>query len=335
MSLGHDYRMMLFNIAFWIIACYVFPVVIFTLVSLIGKGVGLFWPPASHIFNALALVTAGGCLCMSAYGSVFGWRRLTVDRITINSPKIPVAFDDYKIVQLSDFHIGTYALSPGAVRKIVDRVNSLDPDLIVFTGDLVNSDPAEVEEFVGELSRLKARDGVLSVLGNHDYCLYREYKAPDNPVKACARLRDKERKMGWRLLLNESAVITRGSDTLAIIGVENAGSRNFPDRSDLKGAMEGVDSVAFKILLSHDPSHWEREVVPDTDIDLTLSGHTHAMQLKIGGWSPSKWIYPEWGGLYDDGAQKLYVSTGVGENIPFRLGAWPQIVLLTLNRPGV
>lgn len=335
MFLGHDYRMILFNIVIWITLCFVIPLFLFTLISLLGKGAGLIWHGSGAKFNAVAICVGLLTVCIALYSVIFGWRRLTVESVTIESPKIPVAFDGYRIVQLSDFHIGTYAFAPSAVDRIVDRVNSLRPDLIVFTGDLVNSDPAEVEQFTEMLGRLKSRDGVISVLGNHDYCEYKEYKAPDSSQKAALRLMRTERDLGWKLLRNESTLIRHGADSIAVIGVENAGSRAFGDRSDLPKAMTGIDVQTFKVLLSHDPTHWKREVVPTTDIDLTLSGHTHAMQFRIGNWSPSKWVYPEWGGLYDDGAKKLYVSTGVGENVAYRFGAWPQVVLLKLKRPAV
>lgn len=304
--------------------------ILFTLISLIGKGIGLLWPGATTVFNAIGLAVVIGWVSIVAYGCIAGWKKVTIEKVTIASSKIPEAFNGYKIVQLSDFHIGTYADSPETVDKIVNEVNTLNPDLIVFTGDLVNSSSDEITPFKPTLSKLKARDGVLSVLGNHDYCLYRDYKAPDTPEKQLAQVIGNEEEVGWRMLRNDSYMIRRGNDSIAIVGVDNAGSRMFPDKSDLPKAAKGLSPDDFKILLSHDPSHWRREVLPTTDIDLTLSGHTHAMQFKIGNWSPSKWTYPEWGGLYVEGNQQLYVSTGIGENIAFRFGAWPQIVLITL-----
>ena len=204
--------------------------------------------------------------------------------------------------------------------------------MIVFTGDLVNSSSEEIGQFTSVLSRMEARDGILSVLGNHDYCLYKQYTGSDSPERELAEVIRIEEAVGWRLLRNESIRIMRGNDSIVIVGVDNAGSRMFPDKSDLPKALRGLSEEEFKILLSHDPSHWRREVLPTTGIDLTLSGHTHAMQFKIGNWSPSKWTYPEWGGLYKEGKQQLYVSTGIGENIAFRFGAYPQIVVLTLDR---
>lgn len=327
-----DSRQLYFNLIFWLTLCVVFPVVLFTIFSLIGRGAGLIHPGAAIVFNWIGMGVALIWLCISVYGIGFGWRKVTVERVNLEYSDLPDAFKGYKIVQLSDLHIGTYDLAPSTVNKIVETVNSLEPDLIVFTGDLVNMDPAEIDRYIPVLSELNAKDGVVSILGNHDYCLYRNYKGTgDSPSKALDRVIKKEREIGWRLLLNESMHIKRGEDEIALIGVENSGGSNFIDRSDLKKAMKGVAKDEFKILLSHDPSHWKREVTGKTDIDLTLSGHTHAMQFKIGNFSPSKWTYKEWGGIYKIGEQTLHVNTGTGGNIPFRFGAYPQITLITLE----
>lgn len=326
-----DYRQPMLNILFWLTLCIVFTTVIFALVSVTGKGIGLFWPRASAIFNIIGGIAAGVWLGISLYGIVAGWKKITVEDVTVTSSKLPKAFNRYRIVQISDFHIGTYAASPSTVEEIVKTINSLNPDLILFTGDLVNTSASEIDGFKTVLSQLRAKDGIYSVLGNHDYCLYREYTAPDSPQKELGKLIANEREIGWRLLRNESIQIKKGNDSIVIAGVENAGSRMFPDKSDLRKATQGLSSDEFKILLSHDPSHWRREVLPKSDIDLTLAGHTHAMQFKIGNWSPSEWSYKEWGGLYTENDRMLYVSTGVGGNIAFRLGAWPQIVMITLK----
>lgn len=320
------------NFLIWLTLCIVIPTLIFTILSLLGKGIGLVFPSVVKIVNYIALLCSVVWFGISLYGILFGWKKIEVTRVTINSEKIPDSFRGYKIVQLSDFHIGTYASAPGCVDRIVDRVNSLNPDLIVFTGDLVNSSSNEIKEFSHFLSRLHAKDGVYSVLGNHDYCLYRQYQGNDTPEKQLAEVVNYENKIGWKLLRNESVKILRGNDTLDLVGVDNAGSGAFPDKSDLNKALKETTATHYKILLSHDPSHWRREVLPESDIDLMLAGHTHAMQFKIGEWSPSSWIYPEWGGLYEQDGRKLYVSTGIGENVAFRFGAWPQIVEITLNK---
>ncbi len=318
------------NLLFWLTLCVVIPTLIFALLSLIGKGVGLAFPSAARIVDYLALLISFAWIGISLYGILFGWKKVSVDNVTVSSARIPESFNGYRIVQLSDFHIGTYASAPGCVDHIVDMVNSLKPDLIVFTGDLVNTSSSEIEEFTEVLSRLRAKDGVYSVLGNHDYCLYRRYSGEDTPAKQLENVVRHEKEIGWKLLRNESVQIVCGNDSIALIGVDNVGSRGFIDRSDLKKATKGLPEDEFKILLSHDPSHWRREVLPKSDIDLMLAGHTHAMQFKLFGWSPSAWTYPEWGGLYAEGNRNLYVSTGIGENIAFRFGAWPQILLLSL-----
>lgn len=325
-----DMRQEMLNLLFWLTLCVVFPSFLFAIISLIGKGIGLFWASAPNVINIVALVVAMFWLGISLYGIIVGWKRITVEEVEIKSAKLPEAFNNYRIVQLSDFHIGTYASSPITVERIVERVNSIHPDLVVFTGDLVNSAASEIDGFKDMLSRIKAKDGVYSVLGNHDYCLYRVYKYPDSPEKQLSKVIRTEGEIGWRMLHNEAIQIKRDNDSIAIIGVDNAGGGMFPDKSDLSKAVAGLPANEFKILLSHDPSHWRREVLLKSDIDLMLAGHTHAMQFRIGNWSPSKWSYPEWGGLYKEGERMLYVSTGIGENIAFRFGAWPQIVDIRL-----
>ena len=326
-------RQAYFNWIFWLTLCVVFPVFIFTIVSLLGAAGNWFNPRLSLIFNWVALGLAAVWLGIAIFGISYGWRKVTVENVDLKFNNLPSSFDGYKIVQLSDLHIGTYDLAPSTVDEIVEKVNSLHPDLIVFTGDIVNMEPEELNSYMKILSELKASDGVISILGNHDYCLYRDYSViDDTPEKAVARVIEKEHLLGWKVLLNESFQIKRGTDSIAILGVENSGGKNFIDRSDLKKSLQGVPTDEFKILLSHDPSHWRREVLKKSDIDLTLSGHTHAMQFKIGNFSPSKWTYKEWGGLYEEGNRKLHVNTGTGENIPFRFGAYPQISLITLYK---
>ena len=319
------------NLLFWLTLCIVFPTALFAVFSLAGRLAGLLWHPGIRIFDTLAAGLALLWLCGAVYGSAFGWKRVSVKEETLPMKKLPAAFENYRIVHLSDFHIGTYRSAPDVVTRIADRVLALKPDLIVFTGDLVNNAAEEIAPFMEELGRLTAPDGVLAVLGNHDDCLYRQYTAPDTPQQEKEKVVAQERKAGWTVLRNEAAVIARGADSIAVIGVENAGSHGFSDKSDLPLALRGVADVPFKILLSHDPSHWRREVLPDTDIALTLSGHTHGMQFSLFGLSPSRWIYPEWGGTYREGDRTLLVSTGVGSNVAFRLGLNPQIVAITLT----
>lgn len=311
--------------------CLSLPKILFSIISVAGRGAALAFPPAAAYFDfagaAVAVIVCAACV----YGVTAGWKRLTVKHVVIEADDLPAAFDGYRIVQISDLHIGTFAGRTGYMRRLVDRVADIDPDLVVFTGDLVNLSADETAPYEEILSGLHARDGVVSILGNHDYCLYKHYDSYDGAARDLERIKECERRAGWRLLLNEHIDIARSRDTLTIIGVENIGRPPFPSQGDLTAAMSGIPDSGFKILLSHDPTHWRDEVLPSTDIRLTLSGHTHAMQLKIGGFSPSSWLYREWGGLYREGRQQLYVSTGAGGNLPFRLGAWPEIVEITLK----
>ena len=287
------------------------------------------WPLAGW---RAALVLPAAWELLMAYGFFFGWRHLVVRRATCASPLLPAAFDGYRVLQLSDLHIGTYLRNRRFIDKLVRVVNGQHPDLIVFTGDLVNVSADEVIPFQHSLAQMRARDGVFSIMGNHDYCEYIPDNTERNIEKNQTVLKYLERKIGWRLLLNEHALIRRGSDAIAVIGVENISRPPFPDYGDLRKAMEGLPQGMFKILLSHDPSHWRRGVLRQTDIALTLSGHTHAGQLRLGHWSPSRAAYQEWGGKYTEGGSMLYVSTGIGGTVPFRLGAWPEVNVITLKK---
>jgi predicted MPP superfamily phosphohydrolase len=265
------------------------------------------------------------------FGAIKGKSFFQVKEINIESKDIPKAFDGYRIIQLSDIHIGSWGEDTRAMQKAVKLILEQNQDLIVFTGDLVNNLASELDPFIPVFSQLKAKDGVYSVLGNHDYSTYIRWDSPEEQAQELVRLKEKQAQMGWQLLNNRHVKLHRGNDSIALIGVENSGSHPFPDHAQLDEAMAGTEGM-FQILLSHDPSHWRREVLPKTDIHLMLSGHTHAMQTKIFGFTPSQFIYPENDGLYQEGEQKLYVNVGLGFLLyPMRLGAWPEITLLTLK----
>ena len=317
---------------FALLLCTALPKLVFTLFSVSGKGIGLLLPHSQGIANTAGLVLAVITLGCALYGFLYGWKQLTVKEVTVQSSRLPESFNGYRIVQLSDLHIGTYLSSPETVDKLVDKVNQLQPDLIVFTGDLVNLIPDEVVPFQQMLSRLQAADGVYSILGNHDYCVYNRNDDTRIMHQHALELRQRERDMGWHLLLNENRLLRRGTDSIALIGVENDGTPPFPAYADLNKAMQGLTDEHYKILLSHDPTHWRRSILQETNIDLTLSGHTHSMQLRIGRFSPSMLTHEEWAGLYSSGPQLLYINSGTGSNVPFRFGAWPEITLLTLSR---
>lgn len=311
--------------------CVAFSKIVFVIFSLVGKLP--FGSQFSAIANGVGIVAGVCVMLMAVYGVFFGWKTLSVKKVELSFADLPAAFDGYRIVQLSDLHVGTYGNNTAFVEKVVQRANEEQADLMVFTGDLINLAPEETVPFEQVLSRLKAKDGVFSVLGNHDYCIHAMLgQRPADIREAVIPVIAAERRLGWDVLLNEHRIIHRGADSIALVGVENTGKPPFPEIGDLKGAMEGLPDGIFTLLLSHDPSHWRMEVVPQTHIPLTLSGHTHAMQFKIGRWSPSKWLYPEWSGLYTEGNQQLYVSEGLGGSIPFRLGTKPEIIVITLKK---
>ena len=266
------------------------------------------------------------------FGATEGKQFFQVREVEIVSKDIPEAFDGYRIIQLSDIHTGSWGDDTRAIQKAVNIILAQNPDLIVFTGDLVNNHASELDAFIPVFSQLKAKDGVYSVLGNHDYSTYVRWETPEAQAAELVRLKEKQAQMGWELLNNRHVKLYQGNDSIALIGVENSGSHPFPDHAKLKEAMTGTEGM-YKILLSHDPSHWRREVLPDTDIQLMLSGHTHAMQTKIFGFTPARFIYPENEGLYQEDGQQLYVNVGLGHLLyPMRLGAWPEITLLTLRK---
>lgn len=329
--LSHYRSTTLLGLATFLILCVVLPKFLFMVISIVGQGLGILWYKLFYALNFTAVCVAIVVSLSMLYGMVIGWRQLNVKEVELSFDDLPEAFDGYTVVHLSDLHVGTYGRRTAFLQKVVNKVDELHPDLIVFTGDLVNLKCNEMDPFYDVLSQLQSTDGIVAVLGNHDYGLYDDDYS-GNPHDQGNRVAEMERSMGWQALLNQHIFISRGNDSIAVIGVENTGKPPFPKIGHLEKALEGVDSTMFRILLSHDPSHWRMEVLPKTDIQLTLSGHTHAAQFKLGAWSPSRWLYDEWSGLYEEGNQKLIVSEGVGGTIPFRLGTKPQIVRITLRK---
>ena len=278
-----------------------------------------------------ALIPALGVMGWFAFGFIEGWKRLELKHITFTSPDLPPYFDGYRLVQITDFHLGSFPPGNDFVQKVVDATNNEEPDMILFTGDLVNNQASEVEPYLDTLGQLHASDGIYSIWGNHDYCEYGNNHSIGALKRNRRMLYDYQESLGWHQLMNEHHVVSHGMASIAVIGVENPGQPPFTNRSNLKKAMKGLNPDMFKILLSHDPHHWRREVV-GKKIQLTLAGHTHAGQLKIGKWTPARMAFKEWGGAYRIGEQMLYVSSGIGGSFPFRLGAWPELTVITLKR---
>lgn len=320
----------------WFIILYmifVLPKIIFTLFSLLDWPLRYFMHLQSYPFSWIGLVAAVASIVVILYGAAIGKSRFEVKNITFTSATLPEAFNGYRIVQLSDLHIGSWEKDRKTVRKIVDLINAQKADLVVFTGDLVNHKADELDPFKDILSGIQSKNGVYAVLGNHDYGPYYPWKNRQEQLRNLEELKEKEKQMGWHLLNNSHVFLYQGKDSIALIGVENQGEPPFSQHGDLKKAMQGTENTHFKILLSHNPTHWKREVV-STDIQLMLAGHTHAMQMALGHHSPSSFIYPEWSGLYTEEKGKgLYVNVGLGYvMLPFRFGAWPEITVITLQK---
>lgn len=271
------------------------------------------------------------------FGIVSGAYDYRVRRKTISFPNLPRAFDGVKIGQLSDIHTGSF-FDKTAVKGGIDMLIKEKPDIIFFTGDLVNNEAKEVRDYMDIFSKVRAPLGVYSTLGNHDYGDYRSWPTPEAKRKNLQELIEAHKMMGWNIMLNEHRRLKVSGEEIALIGVENWGAGRFSKYGDLKASYAGTDDASFKILLSHDPSHWDAQVRPDFgDIDLTFAGHTHGFQfgIEIGDfkWSPSQYLYKQWAGLYREGRQYLYVNRGFGFiGYPGRVGILPEITVIELHR---
>jgi uncharacterized protein len=289
----------------------------------------------SIFMSWLGLGVGAGLYSSLVYGFANKYR-YRVRRVRLAFDNLPVSFKGLKILQLSDIHSGSLA-NPAAVRRGVDLALAEKPDIILFTGDLVNNIALEVGEYQAIFGCLDAPMGVYSTLGNHDYGDYSWWENAEAKKANLDHLMRIQKEMGWRLLMNEHVVLERGSDQIALLGVENWSAKaRFPKYGKLDEAYAGAEKYPFKILMSHDPSHWDAQVRKEyPDIDLTLSGHTHGMQfgLELPGfkWSPVQYIYKEWAGLYEEGKQKLYVNRGFGFiGYPGRVGIMPEITVIEL-----
>lgn len=326
----------------WLIFLYFsvyLPKAVYTLLSLFDYVPCLFRHSHTRGFSI-----AGGCLALlvfagMTYGAFWGRNHEIVNEITYVSPRLPEGFNGYRIVQFSDLHLGNYEKNNKLVQQTVDRINALKPDLIVFTGDLVTRKTDELYPYVSVLSRLHAPDGVFSILGNHDYGDYARWKNPAEKAASVQHLIRNQEEMGWHMLNNSDTILVHRGDTVNLIGVENWGEPPFTQYGDLEKAMRHTDVRKFSILLTHNPHHWDAEVIGKTNIDLSLAGHTHAMQIKFGfgkfAVSPARFFYPRWSGLYTEQQQALYVNDGIGYVfLPMRVGASPELTVITLkNNP--
>lgn len=287
---------------------------------------------ASRMAMSLAVIPFTGMV----WGLIKTAYDFKIHLVKVNHKKVPSSFKGLKIIQLSDIHTGSLQ-GEKQLRKAVDIVNALKPDMILFTGDLVNNETDEALPYISVLKELIAPMGIYSVLGNHDYGDYHDWRNDEEKAENMDKMYRVHQDLGWRLLLNEHLRIEKEGQNIALIGIENWGANlNFKKYGNLPKAYEGLEASEFKILLSHDPSHWSHEVKDKFyDIDLTLSGHTHGFQfgIEIPGfrWSPSQYIYPQWAGLYKNGEQLLYVNRGLGcLGYMGRIGIRPEITLIEL-----
>lgn len=275
-------------------------------------------------------------LALGVNGMISGAYNYQLRRVRLKLPNLPDSFNGMKIIQLSDIHSGSFTTKKPLL-KAIETINKESADLIFFTGDLVNNIATEMIPYKNIFGKMKAKEGVFSVLGNHDYGDYYRWDTPEDKVANLQLLKDIQKEMGWQLLLDENKIIKRGNDKIAVLGVQNWSSKmRFPKYGNLEKTYKGCEDAPVKLLLSHDPSHWDAQVKPNyPDIDVTFSGHTHGAQVgvEIPGikFSPSQFFYEQWADLYESGKQYLYVNRGFGFiGYPGRVGIMPEITVFEL-----
>ncbi len=289
----------------------------------------------SVFLSWLGLAAGGGLFSALVYGFSNKYN-YDLRNIKLSFDSIPAAFKGLKIIHISDIHSGSFTNKKN-VEKGIELAMKQQPDLVLFTGDLVNDRATEMEDYMELFGRIKAPLGVYSTLGNHDYGDYVKWESREEKAANLEALKRVHQDLGWRLLMNEHVVLDRGGEQISIVGIENWSAKgSFPKYGRMAEAYRGAENYAFKILMSHDPSHWEAEVVPRfPGVDLMLAGHTHGMQfgVEVPGfkWSPVQYVYKQWAGLYEQGKQKLYVNRGFGFiGYPGRVGILPEITLIEL-----
>ena len=293
----------------------------------------------STFLQKSALLVGGTFFTSLLWGMAKTAYNILINKEIIQLRNLPKPFNGIKIIQISDLHLGSFA-STDPVENMVKKINDLDADIVFFTGDLVNDRSKEATKYIEILKKIKSKHGVFSTLGNHDYGDYVQWSSPAEKEKNLQDLKNIHFKIGWKLLLNENVILEKEGEKIAIIGVENWGHKlHFPKYGDIEKALKGTENAPIKLLLSHDPSHWDYEISKKyNQIDLTFAGHTHGFQfgieipaLKIK-WSPSQYIYPHWAGLYKNENQYLYVNRGMGFLGYYgRVGIRPEITVIELQ----
>jgi predicted MPP superfamily phosphohydrolase len=295
------------------------------------------FPARSIWVSELTLTVASVIFLVVLFGITRGKHFYRLRRETVWFHDLPEAFDGFTITQITDVHSGSFTDAAG-VQKGLDLVNDQHSDIILFTGDMVNNRASEMDQWIPAFAGLKAPLGKFSILGNHDYGDYIRWENAEAKRANLNRLKQIHDETGFRLLLNESVLLKKGDQSIVLLGVENWGKGGFHQYGDLKKATAGIPADAFRILMSHDPSHWEGVTLQhDQHVHLTLSGHTHGMQFGIEflgfRWSPIKYVYKQWAGLYQDEGRYLYVNRGFGFlGLKGRIGMWPEVAVITLRR---
>ncbi|MCG2460305.1 metallophosphoesterase [Flavobacteriaceae bacterium F89] len=299
------------------------------------------FPQRRRFLSTIALGIAAIPFGALLYGMYKGKYNFKVLKYTLEFDDLPDAFDGYRITQISDVHSGSFD-NRDKIEYAVELINRQESDVLLFTGDMVNNMAVEMDPWADLFSTLDATDGKYSILGNHDYGDYVEWETEEAKEKNLEDLKKLQKDIGFDLLLNESRFLQKGKDRIALVGVENWGKGGFKNAGDLKKAAEKVSQDDFKILMSHDPTHWEEKVLSDDyHYHLTLSGHTHGMQfgIEIPGWvkwSPAKWRYKHWAGIYSEKGAYINVNRGFGFlGYPGRVGIWPEITVITLKKKSL
>ena len=328
---GNDRIFILYSYLF-ILGLMIIPMWTYIICSLIGKLWCKLFHQRRNYMNLLGVLSIPVVWFVLFWGSFVGFNKLEINHQVYASPDLPKAFDGYRIVQFSDAHVGSYMKhNSWLLQRAIDSINAQKPDLIVFTGDLQNIQPSELYPHMDVLSSLRAKDGIFSILGNHDYA---EYVGCDEAMKVanCRETVSLERQMGWTVLLNEHRMIEHEGQHIVIAGMENDGNgKKFPRKGDISKTLEEVSDSDFILMLEHDPYSWRHRILPESHAQLTLSGHTHGMQFNILGWCPLSLTGQDYNGWYQEGKQSLFVTAGLGGLIPFRFGATGEVVVITLK----
>ena len=336
---GEDYNQRTFNIFMWINFAYMLiyiPKLLYIFFHFLNYLLNLVLKEKIYLVRYAGALVAMFSIILMAHGAFVNPKNPQVRTVEIPVENLPEAFNNFKIVHISDIHLGSWGGNHSYFKPAIKLINEQEADLIVFTGDMVNNYQDEMKGWTPLFQQLKASTGKYAVLGNHDYGDYSEWDTPEHKQANFDAIKQQISDFGFTLLLNEATDIKKDSSVLELLGVENWGKPPFPKYGNLKKTMEGTRDGTPKILLSHDPSHWKGEIINYPDIVLTMAGHTHAAQLSFNWYgkkiSPSSWVYQEWDGLYNEGNQFLYITRGLGFiGIPVRIGtARPEVTVIQL-----